>query len=417
MSILLLSEIFPPATGGSGRWLWEVYRCLPRDDVYVIAGEHHDAQVFDAAHDMRLTRLGLTFSDWGLFSVRGWRQYGRAYRVVKSIAQQNSVTQIHCGRCLPEGWLALRVARKLGIDFMCYVHGEELNTVSTSRQLRWMTRRVFNGAKRIITNSRNTADIVMRDWRVGSDKIAVLHPGVDTKRFVPGDDGTARKAMGWHDRRVVLTVSRLQKRKGHDRMIQAIDRVRRMVPNVLYAIVGDGHERERLERLVDEYQLCQHVRFYGEVSDEQMIAAYQGCDVFVLANRLVGGDFEGFGMVLTEAQACGKPVVAGDSGGTAETMIAGETGLIVDATKVDALGEAVVSFLTNPERGVEMGKAARDWGVEQFEWNALVEQAKCLFAGQVTETQYNSRLYNNAINQTRFANQPMAKSHSGNKCA
>jgi phosphatidylinositol alpha-1,6-mannosyltransferase len=87
-----------------------------------------------------------------------------------------------------------------------------------------------------------------------------------------------------------------------------------------------------LERLVVENGVSDTVQFLGELPDERLIECYQQCDLFVLPNREVDGDFEGFGMVLLEAQACGKPVIAGDSGGTAETMVPGVTGLIADCT-------------------------------------------------------------------------------------
>ena len=89
------------------------------------------------------------------------------------------------------------------------------------------------------------------------------------------------------------------------------------MPDILYAIIGAGEELEELERLVEREGLARHVAFLGECNDRDLIAAYQQCDLFVLPNRQVGRDIEGFGMVLLEAQACGKPVIAGASGGTA----------------------------------------------------------------------------------------------------
>src|SRR5205814_1805956 len=103
---------------------------------------------------------------------------------------------------------------------------------------------------------------------------------------------------------------------------------------------------------------------------------YQQCDLFVLPNREVNGDFEGFGMVLVEAQACGKPVIAGDSGGTRETMRPGETGLLVNCEGPELLANEVSELLLDRARREQMGSAARCWAEEQFDWQRLAARMK-----------------------------------------
>ena len=100
---------------------------------------------------------------------------------------------------------------------------------------------------------------------------------------------------------MVLTVGRLQKRKGQDQMIRAMPAWCESVPNVLYSIVGDGEERQALEELVLSESVTEHVQFAGEIGDEGLLQCYQQCDLFALPNRQVGQDIEGFGMVLLEA--------------------------------------------------------------------------------------------------------------------
>jgi phosphatidylinositol alpha-1,6-mannosyltransferase len=165
-------------------------------------------------------------------------------------------------------------------------------------------------------------------------------------------------------------------------MILALRALRRSVPNILYAIVGDGEEREDLEESVRREGLTNHVQFLGERDDADLIACYQQCDVFVLANRQVGQDIEGFGMVLLEAQACGKPVIAGASGGTAETMSIPETGCVIDCSNHSGLERQVTEWLADPQRLSRMGTAARAWAVDRFDWSALAGQAAALFQSQ-----------------------------------
>lgn len=380
MRTMLLSENFPPATGGSARWFWEIYRRLDPADTLIVAGDHREHQSFDQTHNLNVHRLRLTFADWGIFSLEGFVDYRRTTRILRRLVREHDVQQFHCGRCLPEGWLALRLLAERGVPYAQYVHGEELQSMASSRQLRWMGRRVLRGAALVIANSRNTACLLRRDWRVPEGRLAVLHPGVDSTRFHPAEpDADLRAGFGWSDRPVLLTVGRLQQRKGHDMMIRALPTIRTHVPEVIYSIVGDGERRSELQQLARELNVTDHVQFLGQLHDDDMIHAYQQCDLFALPNREVAGDFEGFGMVLLEAQACGQPVLAGDSGGTAETMQTDQTGVIVDCTQPDPLAHAVIELLNDPERRQQMGAAARQWIVDHFDWSALAEQAQRAF--------------------------------------
>ena len=379
---LLLSEIFPPKTGGSGRWFFEIYGRLPGERVVVAAGRDAGAEAFDRTHELRVVRVPLSMRSWGLRSVAGLRGYAAAYRAVRRVVRENQIGQIHCGKLLPEGWIAWLLKNSHGLPYVCYVHGEEMNIGDASRELAWMMRRVIRGADYLIANSRNTARVLRDGWDVPDDKIKILHPGVDVQRFVPvARDDVVRAELGWAARPVVLTVGRLQRRKGQDQLIRALPRIRKTVPDVLYVIVGDGDDREYLEQLIVKHDVADHVQMLGEIDDERMIPCYQQCDLFALPNRDVDGDFEGFGMVLLEAQACGRPVLAGDSGGTAETMRVGETGRIVPCEHSDPLADAVVELLGDAELRQQMGRAARDWVAERFGWESLSRQAEALFFG------------------------------------
>jgi phosphatidylinositol alpha-1,6-mannosyltransferase len=381
MKALLVTEVFPPQVGGSGRWLWEVYRRLPREGYVLAAGQQPAQEAFDRTHDLRLERVPLTFSTWGVASPAGLRQYARAAWRLWRLARAERVGALHCGKCLPEGLLAWMLKRAAGLPYLCYVHGEELNLAGGSRELAWLTRRVLRGSALVIANSRNTEGLLRDGWGLPPERVRVLHPGADTQRFVPASPDPERRArLGWGGRTVLLTVGRLQKRKGHDQVIRALPQVRRAVPDVLYAIVGDGEERPALEALVDETGLRGHVQFLGALDDDGLVNCYQQCDLFVLANRQVGQDIEGFGMVLVEAQACGKPVVAGTSGGTAETLCDPETGRLVDADDPARLAEVLVALLQDAQGRRRMGQAARPWAVEQFDWDRLSRQAAELFA-------------------------------------
>lgn len=303
---MLLSKVFPPETGGSGRWFWEIYRRLPCQTVLLVAGVHPAQEAFDRTHDLNIIRLPLQMPNWGVLNWPGVRRYWYNYQAITRLVRSRKIDQIHCGCLLPEGWIGWLLKKRFGIPYLCYVHGEETSYVQQSRELTWMTRRVLGSAQVVIANSRNTFQVLRNKWGVADNRLRLLYPGVDVERFVPAPrDLNLRSRLGWQNRSVLLTVGRLQARKGQDHLILALHRVRRSVPDVLYVIVGDGERRNYLEQLVREQQLQDHVAFLGDVNDETLIRCFQQCDLFVLPNREVNGDFEGFGMVLLEARPAG----------------------------------------------------------------------------------------------------------------
>lgn len=381
MSILLLSEIFPPRHGGSGRWFFELYRRLEPGTVTIVTQDNADVgdQRVDAEFPQRIHRTAMASPSWGLLSVTGLLFYVRTLMRVLSL-KPSGLSQIHCGRTIPEGFIGLLLARLLRKPLLCYVHGEDIEVARTSRELTWIVNRVLRGADRLICNSQNTKSLLMEHWHVPAKKIEVINPGVDERTFCPAEpDPDFRKKVGWEDRFVCLTVGRLQRRKGHDKMIEAIPEIKKEIPNILYAIVGQGDNYPNLVAEVKKLGLEQHVQFLDEIEDEDLIRCYQQCDLFILPNRSDGNDIEGFGMVLVEAQAAGKPVIAGDSGGTAETMKVGKTGLVVDCTSPETIANAVISLRKELEQGAFQPDDCRQHVLQNLTWVKHTEKAKAVF--------------------------------------
>ena len=252
-------------------------------------------------HDLRVVRLPLTMRAWGLRSLTGLRGYTLAIRRLLPLVRREGVTEVYCGRCVPEGVMALALKLWAGLPYACFVHGEESG--QTGREYYWLVRRVFRGAEFLIANTRNTMRSHAGRLGGAGEPTPPTAPGRQHDAVHAGQrDPAVREALGWGDRPVVLTVSRLQLRKGHDQMILALRAIRSTVPDVLYAIAGDGEERLRLQDLVVREGLEDHVQLLGEVDEDQLLRCYQQCDLFVLPNRQVGRDIEGFGMVLLEAR-------------------------------------------------------------------------------------------------------------------
>ena len=376
--VLVLTENFPPKSGGSGRWFWELYSRLPKEDYIIVTDTVNDNSI-DKQIDNAVIRIPLKSAEWGFKSFTGLGFYWRTAMQVRKLTKQYGITHIHCGRVIHEGVIAWLVSLFTKVKFVCYIHGEDIETAATSREQSLMVKRVCASADMLICNSLNSQNIARRlNYDVGNT--VLLHPGADCERFIPLPINVQfKKDMQWSEHSVILTVGRLQARKGHDKMIEAMPSILAAHPKTLYCIIGDGDQKSRLLQLVSELQLKDNVIFLNEVSDEEMIKCYQQCDIFILPNRTIANDIEGFGMVLVEAQACGKVVIAGDSGGTGETMLPQQTGFIIDCTKADSIATKIKQLLSDPRLSRSMGEKGAKFVNEIFDWKAHTVKAKKLF--------------------------------------
>jgi phosphatidylinositol alpha-1,6-mannosyltransferase len=160
-------------------------------------------------------------------------------------------------------------------------------------------------------------------------------------------------------KRVIVTVGRLVDRKGHDMIIRALPKVLNDIPETVYLIVGRGPTEERLQALAREVGVENHIVFCGFVPEAELLAHYHAGDVFAMPNREVRGDTEGFGIVFVEAGACGKPVIAGRSGGAVEVVAEGVTGFLVNPLDVHEIAETLTTLLQNRDLAARMGEAGR----------------------------------------------------------
>jgi len=278
---------------------------------------------------------------------------------------------------LPEGLVAWWIHRLKGIPYVLYAHGEEILFTQVSRKFSWLVPRVYNGAAVVIANSSNTETLLNRIG-VTPKHIHVIHPGVEAKVFCGHSEnpGRVRKQYGLGKSEVLLTVGRLQRRKGQDAVIKALPKVHEKNPGVKYVIVGEGEDRAYLEHLTRDVGVESSVVFVGRVENEELPAFYAACDMFVMPNRQIGGDIEGFGMVFLEANAAGKPVIGGKSGGTNEAILDGKTGCRVDGENVDEIADAILSLLAHPDDARRMGAEGRKWVQNNCSWEAVVEQTQ-----------------------------------------
>lgn len=372
---LLISSEFPPVTGGMSTQLYNLWKRLPGKRTVILTS--------------KCKSKGLYGGDRGLDIIRELYPLGGnlAARVFRTVAviwhvwRQTGLRRIKCNHCaqvISAGLGGLLVKKLKGIPYSVYVYSADILEFSRNKLTRRVMRNVMDASERIIANSSFTKGVLLDKKLAEPEKVVVLTPGVDTARFSPEKgDGGIRKQYGiTGEAKVVLTVSRLVPRKGHDAVIKAMQGIVEVVPSAVYMIVGDGPEKPRLKKLVKERGLEGRVIFVGEVPADDLVYFYNTCDLFILLPRLIPetGDAEGFGMVFLEAAACGKPVVAGRSGGVAEAVIDGKTGLLVAPEDMVEIKEAMTRMLTDLEYARELGANGLVRARKEFSWDARAEE-------------------------------------------
>jgi phosphatidyl-myo-inositol dimannoside synthase len=276
---------------------------------------------------------------------------------------------IHAGDLYPQGLIAWLINRLTGIPYVVYAHGEEIMQTDRFRYQPRVRDRIYKGAATVVANSEFTKKQLLRIG-VSRDRIVKITPGVDAARFRPERPNEQLKCLyNLNGKTVILTVARLVPRKGHKAALQAFARVCREFPEAHYLIAGTGPEEQKLRQLIEQLGMQGRVTFTGYVASETLPNLYNLCDIMLLANREeADGDVEGFGIVFLEANAAGKPVIGGRSGGAIEAVADGVTGRLVDPDSSVELEAILREFLSNPKLRQNMGAAGRRRVESEFNW-------------------------------------------------
>jgi phosphatidylinositol alpha-1,6-mannosyltransferase len=278
-------------------------------------------------------------------------------------------------------WL-VPAAHACRLPVVFYIHAEEVCGAAPSRLDGNAPKLALPKGAAVIAVSRFTRDMVV-GLGVEPERVHLIPNGVDTRRFSPGPKDPALVARyGLEGKRVLMTLARLDERKGQDRLLQALPAILRERPDTVYVIAGAGKMRERLERLAADLKVSGQVVFTGGVADEELAAHYRLCDVYAMPNRtLESGDSEGFGLVFLEAGACARPVIGGKAGGVPDAVEDGRTGLLVDGNSVDEIARAAITLLGDAALAQRMGEAglrhaaANDWSAKADSFTEVIAQA------------------------------------------
>jgi glycosyltransferase involved in cell wall biosynthesis len=207
------------------------------------------------------------------------------------------------------------------------------------------------------------------------DKSSVIHNAIDVERFssCSRSRDAIRARLGIPPRAPVVEITgRLAAEKGHSCLIEAVRMISRAMPAVRLLVVGDGPERPRLESQCAGLGLSANVIFLGNRADvPELLSA---CDVFVLAST-----YEGFGLVLLEAMAAGKPIVATRVGGVPEVIQDGRTGTLVPCSEPEPMAAAIMELLNDPRRAAEMASNGLEYVRRNYDLPAMADKYRDLY--------------------------------------
>jgi phosphatidyl-myo-inositol dimannoside synthase len=364
---LLVTNDYPPKTGGIQVYLHELWRRLESGrSVVLTASSHENAADFDATSDVVIERVPHSTLFLPTLS---------AYRAIESAIERHQPDLVLIDPAWPLGVLGPRLSKPYGV----ILHGAEVTIPSRIPLVASSLRYVLRHADVAICAGSYPEEQARRTAAEGLCPTLTIPPGVDPARFRPLDTEERRESREEFqfssEEFLIASYSRLVPRKGMDTLIRASALLAPRYPNLRVVIGGDGRDRKRLESLAAKSHAP--VTFLGRVDDESQPRWIAACDLMVMdcRSRWFGLEQEGFGIVFVEGAACGLAQIAGRSGGSDDAVVDGVTGIVLDNPRsANALADAIEVMMFDSERRELYAHHARILASTTFSWDALAKK-------------------------------------------
>lgn len=333
---LLITLEYPPQVGGVANYYWSLVKALA---------------------------LPCTVADTTVLPKSWWKMIPWLYRQVK----QHHHSHILVGQVLPLGTVALAVHWLTHTPYIVFTHGMDVLVPQRYFRKRWLLHRILRSAQHIIAASRFTADQIKQFEPAVT--VTVIHPAAAiTPSIIP------QTVIGVPDR-FILSVGRLVERKGFNKVIQALNNF----PDLHYVIAGNGDPTNLINQARHD-GVGERVHFFQQLANAEIAYLYQQCLFFMLpSQQLADGDVEGFGIVVLEAGRFGKTTIGGTTGGMADAIQAGVTGLLVDGENLSELSQAMQQLLSDDFRK-KLEQQAKQFS-EQHTWEYAAHQLSAIVNG------------------------------------
>ena len=356
--ILISCKAYPPEIGGIQNLMWGLTRSLSKYFlIKVFADYSENCEKFDNSVSFSIERVG---------GIKFIRKYRKSYLIQEYLKKNKNI------KCLiADHWKSLELI-KSNIKKICLIHSKEINHPKGSK-LNKKVLDVLNKVDHVIANSNFTKNLAI-NLGVEEHRILVINPGVDSVMEIPKKDlQNADKILKGKKQRLI-TVSRYDKRKNHEKVIMAIRNLKEVYPDIIYICIGYGNEENNLKKLVAQLKLEDQVKFFKDIPTNFKNALISKSNVFIMPSIIYKKSVEGFGIAYVEAAQYGIPSIGGKDGGASDAIIHEKTGLICDGNNLDDIYSSI-SQIFKANKYFEYGKAAKE-NSEIFHWDKIIESYK-----------------------------------------
>ena len=354
---LIVSRSFPPELGGMQSLMWGLSRELSKNFMIKVFADHIEGhKEFDEQASFSIERVG---------GIKLLRKYRKA-QLINEFIKENKIEGI-----IADHWKSLELIKTSKKKY-CLIHSKEINHPKGSGQNKRVVN-VLNNTEKVIANSEYTKNLAIENG-VYENKIIVINPGIDPVKKI--DKKTLDKVASLLKVKTprLITVSRFDKRKNHEKVIMALRNLKQIYPNIVYICVGYGEEEDNIKKLVKELDLEAQVMFFKDISNDLKNALVAKSDIFVMPSIIYKKSVEGFGIAYVEAAQHGIPSLGGKDGGAADAIDHEKTGLICDGNNLDDIYSSINTMLEN-KKYLDYGKNAKEF-VHKFQWSKIIEDYK-----------------------------------------
>lgn len=325
--------------------------------VFVFVDSRDSARYFDQKQSFKI---------WRFTGPKCWRRWRKA-KAIKRFLKTDTMVAI-----LTDSWKSVALLQGLEtLPVLSLVHGNECLTTDPRKQQR--IREISQQVTLFIANSNATAALI-EQLGIPKIKIQTVYPGITPVQL----NNKASIPIKTHSGPLLLTVGRLEPRKGHQQVISALALLQTQYPTLQYTIVGQGHGSylRQLKQQVKRLGLESRVHFLGAVDSVTLASLYQQADCFIMPvfEDHVNQSIEGFGLVYLEAAFYGTPAIAGHSGGAKEAVMAGKTGWVCKDQSPESLARLIDTCLSDPQQLTVMGKRAQARVQSEFLWPVAIQR-------------------------------------------
>lgn len=302
-------------------------------------------------------------------------QWLLGYFKIKKLLKTEKFAWLFVGQILPLGTIAWLLRKK--IKYVVFLHGMDILMAQKSFRKKFLAKKILEKAQFIVTNSNFTKNLVsdFLGKKIKKDILVIYPcPNIATEKISPEKIEELKRKLGITGKKILITVGRLVKRKGHELVLLALKEIVKQEKNIIYLIIGDGPNFQSLVKQVQKLNLNNYVRFLGEVPEEEKLHLYALADIFVMPSKQIGPDVEGFGLVFLEAGLFEKPAIGGESGGVVEAIVHGQTGFLVNPNDSQNLARIIQALLKDSDLRLKIGQNAKQYILENFNWEKEIKK-------------------------------------------